>query len=1087
MRTPETKNAPQTMNSWENSSNFGVNRLDPRAWFTPYADTDRARSMRAGDSTLVQSLNGAWKFHYATQPLTAPEGFEKPAFDDSAWDTLPVPSCWQMLGYGRPHYTNVQYPFPVDPPRVPTENPAGSYRRTFVVPEAWDGMQIRLRFDGVDSCFEVHLNGHFVGMGMGSRLPHEFDVTKRVKPGVNVLAVRVYQWSAGSYLEDQDMWWLSGIFREVSLVALPTVQIADLYIVTDLDEQCRDAVLRVETAVANLGGDDAAGHLELRLCDDAGVKVASAKTAVGLAAGAAAAVALKMKVAAPRKWSAEDPYLYQLVATLRDADGNVRMAVPQRVGFRKVEICDGQIRVNGRKVYFRGVNRHEHHPDFGRAVPLETMVRDILIMKRHNINAVRTSHYPADPRWYDLCDQYGLYLIDECDLETHGFSGSDWSWSANPLDDPRWEAPIVDRMRRTVIRDRNHPSVAIWSLGNEAGFGCNHRKMKSAANAIDPTRPIHYEGDYGMEVADMYSRMYPSLEECQRISKAEGDFKMHSGRILPYDRYAHKPFILCEYAHAMGNGPGNLKEYWDLIYREPRFAGAFVWEWIDHGIRAVRGPDGLARVAGERGSRFRVQGSGNGCLAVTADTKNEMAGLPEPRTLPPDTFFAYGGDFGDQPNDGNFVIDGLIFPDRTPSPAMAELKQMLAPVLTESLNAAKGQVRITNRHMFSGLDLLAAHWKLLADGEVVQNGALPLPRIAPFHSATVTVPFELPRGDGREFVLEIDYTLKSDTPWAAQGHEVAFAQVPVRAARPVAVGPAIVGSRHLPQVAETRGAITIVSPSFELVFCKATGILRHWNVNGQPLLVRGPVPNFWRAPTDNDGGKRGCGVQKEWREHGLHALQHHVESVEVVAADDGASRVVVKTRVAGPVVKVGIACEQVYTVQPDGTLTLEFSGAPWGEWKTIWPRIGLQLRLPSALSNMCWYGRGPGESYGDSRNGQRLGRWRATVDELFTSYIFPQENGNHTETRRVAALDPYGRGLLAAAERPFDFSAHWYDTLDLDKAEHTYDLVKRDFVTLNLDSAQTGLGSNSCGPRALPPYELKPQGFRFVLKLAPVS
>ena len=1059
----EPKKEIQPMHSWETINNFGVNRLASRAAFTPYTDPDSARSLPAAVSTLVQSLNGAWKFHYATTPLAAPEGFEKPAFDDAAWDTLAVPSSWQMHGYGHPHYTNVIYPFPVDPPRVPSENPTGSYRRTFVVPEAWDGLQIRLRFDGVDSCFEAYVNGHFAGMGMGSRLPHEFDVTRHVTAGVNVLAVRVYQWSAGSYLEDQDMWWLSGIFREVSLVALPQVQIADLYIVPDLDDACCDAVLHVETAVANLGDDAAAGQLELRLCDAAGAKVAIAKTDVGVAAGATAAVALKMKVAAPRKWSAEDPYLYQIVATLRDAEGHVRMAVPQRVGFRKVEICDGQIRLNGSKALFRGVNRHEHHPDFGRAVPLDAMVQDILIMKRHNINAVRTSHYPDDPRWYDLCDQYGLYLIDECDVETHGFHMA--NWSGNPLNDPQWEAPIVDRMQRMVTRDRNHPSVVIWSLGNEAGFGCNHVQMKAVANALDPTRPIHYEGDNFVSIADMYSRMYPSIEECEQICKAEGDLKFWwTDKVLSADRYAQKPFILCEYAHAMGNGPGNLKEYWEIIYREPRFAGAFVWEWIDHGIRAVRGADGVARVAG-----------------APAATKNQ-----EPRTKNADTFFAYGGDFGDEPNDSNFVIDGLIFPDRTPSPAMAELKQVLAPVLTEIVDAAKGKVRITNRHIFTGLDHLEAHWKLLADGEVMQNGALPLPKLAPFRSAMVTVPLELSRHDSREFILEISYTLKSDQPWAARGHEVAFAQFPVRAAKTVVAAPVAIDRRHLPQAIETRSTITIAAPSFEMVFCKATGVLVRWQVHGQPLLVRGPRPNFWRAPTDNDGGCRG-GLQKEWRDQGLHALQYRIESVEWAAVGDGAQRVIVKSRVAGPIVTIGIACEQIYTVQPDGTLALEFRGVPCGEWKTTWPRIGLQLRLPAALARVRWYGRGPGESYVDSRSGQRLGQWTASVDELFTNYVFPQENGNHTGTRHVTMLDPQGVGLRATAGRPFDFSAHWYDTVDLEKANHTCDLVKRDFVTLNLDYAQTGLGSNSCGPRPLPQYELKPQAFQFSLQLAPVS
>lgn len=1044
------------MHTCEKIDHFNINCLAPRACFVPFQEAGAAMRGLASESTMVRSLNGAWKFHYAPRPLAAPTGFQAPTFDDADWDTLSVPSCWQMHGYGRPHYTNVIYPFPVDPPYVPSENPTGSYRRTFILPEAWDGLQIRLRFDGVDSCFETYVNGHFAGMGMGSRLPHEFDVTALVKAGINTVAVRVYQWSAGSYLEDQDMWWLSGIFREVSLVAMPQVQLADIGIVTDLDAACCDAVLRVDASVANLGVDAAACRLEVRLTDAAGVRMASARTAVGLAAGTTAAVILKAKVTAPRLWSAEDPYLYNLVATLYDAAGNVLMSAPQRVGFRKIEIVDGQIRINGRKVVFRGVNRHEHHPDHGRALPFESMVEDIQIMKRHNINAVRTSHYPNDPRWYDLCDQYGLYLIDECDLETHGFHSH--GWSGNPLDDPAWEAPIIDRMQRMVRRDRNHPCVVIWSLGNEAGFGRNHVKMKAAAKAIDPTRPIHYEGDYEMEIADMYSRMYLTVEACERICKAEGNFVMRDLKELLQARYANKPFIICEYAHAMGNGPGSLKEYWDIIYREPRLAGAFVWEWIDHGIRAVRGSDGVAHVAG---------------------SLNRESG-----TVNREPFFAYGGDFGDVPNDGNFVIDGLISSDREPSPAMAELKQVLAPVLTVAVNAGKGALRLTNRHMFSDLAHLDARWNLLADGVPVQSGMLRLPRIAPFKSADVTVPFESPRGDGREFWLEVAYTLKDDTLWAARGHEVAFAQFKVRDARPLAVPTILVKS--MPQPVDLYDKVVLADDGCKLVFDKTSGLLTEWVADGTSLLVRGPRANFWRAPTDNDGGRRGVGVQKEWREHGLSALQHHIASVTASLDEAGKPLVTVKSRVSGPVVKVGIACEYVYSVRPDGALTVVFSGVPWGKWECIWPRIGLQFHLPQTFDRVRWYGRGPGESYVDSKDGQRLGCWSATVDELYTNYVFPQENGNHTDTRRVALTDAFGVGLLATAEAAFDFSAHWYDTVDLEQANHTYDLVARDYVTFNLDLAQTGLGSNSCGPRALAPYELKPQSFRFAITLTPL-
>ncbi|MEI6971838.1 MAG: glycoside hydrolase family 2 TIM barrel-domain containing protein [bacterium] len=1051
------------MNVWETIGNYGVNRLEPRAWFTPYVDPEASLRMRREESTLVRSLNGPWKFNYAANPFEAPEGFERPGFEDSGWDELPVPSCWQLHGYGSPHYTNIIYPFPVDPPRVPAGNPTGSYRRTFLVPGDWKGMQVRLRFDGVDSCFEAYVNGRFAGMGMGSRLPHEFDITGHVRPGQNVLAVRVYQWSAGSYLEDQDMWWLSGIFREVSLVAMPELQIADLGVVTELDDDCCDAVLRVEGTAANLGTKASACSLELKLTDSGGSLVASALAPVRVRGGGEEVVRLKVGIKAPRKWSAEDPYLYTLVATLRSAGGDVLMAVPQRVGFRKVEIVDGQIRLNGSKLFFRGVNRHEHHPDFGRAIPMDTMIQDILIMKRHNINAVRTSHYPDDPRWYDLCDRYGIYLIDECDLETHGFYPE--NWSANPLDDDAWEAPIVDRMRRMVLRDRNHPSVVIWSLGNEAGIGRNHKRMKTAANAIDPTRPIHYEGDYFMEVSDMYSRMYPSVEECGLICKAEGDVKFQGDKVLPLERFADRPFILCEYAHAMGNGPGNLREYWEVIYREPRFAGAFVWEWIDHGIRSVRGDDGLARVAG-------VEARGRDCP------------LPERVKCGGDTFFAYGGDFGDVPNDGNFVIDGLVFPDRTPSPAMAELKQVLAPVRTDAVDAARGRLGITNLHMFSGLDHLVACWKLLADGEAIQGGSLPLPKVAPFKTVELTVPFEVPRDECREVCLEVVYALRVDTPWAPAGHEVAFAQFPVRAAKKVAARKAV-ASRPFTAV-EARTEIRLGNGVCEVAFDRSTGIMSGWAVDGQKLAERGPLANFWRAPTDNDGGSRGCGAQKEWREHGLHALMHHVEKMTCRKAAAGTWEVAVRTRVAGPVVKMGIACEYRYTLHPDGAIDVLFNGEPWGTWTCLWPRIGLQMRLPRRMSHARWYGRGPGESYADSKGGARFGRWAGTVDDIFTNYVFPQENGNHTDTRWLAMTDAFGAGLGVRAGVPFDFSAHWFDTVDLEKAGHTYNLDRRDFVTLNIDMMQTGLGSNSCGPGALPKYELRPRSFSFALTLAPV-
>ncbi len=1026
--------------AWEMQDNFGVNRLPPRAWFTPFSEGEWAAFRPSGESALVRSLGGSWRFHYDASPAAAPAGFEAPEYDDAAWDLLPVPSSWQMHGYGRPHYTNILYPIPVNPPFVPSENPTGSYRRTFAIPADWQGCQIRLRFDGVDSCFEAFVNGASVGMGMGSRLPHEFDITAHLRAGENVLAVRVYQWSAGTYLEDQDMWWLSGIFRDVSLVAFPKLQIADVGVVTDLDATYTDAELSVSVTVANLTPTAVKGAgVKAVLRDADGRIVAACAAAVSLQAGASETLQVKAPVAAPKKWTAESPTLYKLVVSLADAAGRELMAVPLNVGFRKVEIIDAVFCVNGKKVLFRGANRHEHHPDFGRALPLETMIRDIELLKQHNFNAVRTSHYPDDPRWYDLCDQHGIFLIDECDVETHGFAMPDWkTWTLNPLDDTKWEAALVDRMRRMVLRDRNHPSVVIWSLGNESGFGCNHFKMAEAARALDPTRIIHYEGDYHCQVADIYSRMYSAVKDLDVIATLKEP--LWGAEQVPAERFLSRPFVMCEYVHAMGNGPGGLKEYWERFRRTPRFAGGFVWEWIDHGIRCV-----------------------------TDDGK---------------PFFAYGGDFGDEPNDGNFIIDGLVTPDRQPSPAMAELKKMHEPVRVEAVDGAKGRFRLFNQYDFIGLEGLDCTWKLVADGEPLQGGRLELPALAPGESAELTVPFVQPACPIRDYWIELNFTLACDAPWAPRGHEVAWAQVEVRRAQLAPPAPAAVPAPL--QTRETAAEIVISGIDFEVAFDKQTGTISRWIAGGVALVEQGPLAQFWRAPTDNDGGRRGCGVQSEWRNHGLHALMTRIDSVALCDAPDGpagAVGVTVRSRLGGPVVKVGIDVAYTYTVLPAGEVRLVFSGTPVGDWTCIWPRVGVNLRLPAALDRVQWYGLGPGESYCDSKDGVRVGRWAKTVDELFFDYVFPQENGNRTETRWMAAADATGTGLLVTAGRLFDFSALRYDVMDLTRADHTTDLVKRDWVSLNIDLAQTGIGSNSCGPRAWPEYELKPTPFAIEIRM----
>ena len=557
----ESMTAPSliTPADWENPLMIGRNRLPARAYAFPFQDEASAVKYDAANSSLVQSLNGVWKFHYAPSPAEAPGQFEAASFDVSGWDDLPVPSSWQMHGYGRPHYTNVQYPWPIDPPFVPSENPTGSYRRSFTIPAGWAGKQIILRFDGVDSAFHVWVNGKAVGFSKGSRLPAEFDITPQLAAGrPNSVAVRVYQWSDASYMEDQDMWWLSGIFRDVMLIAMDKDGISNLQIRTDLDAQYQDATVRVRPMLQS----DA--QLEIKLLDAAGNTVA----VKGVTRAAKSTADIELKISNPKKWTAENPNLYLLLATAKNDSGEVIQVVPQRIGFRKVKIDGQNLLVNGVRVMFKGVNRHEHHPQLGRAVPYETALKDVLLMKSHNINAVRTSHYPPHPKFLDLCDEYGLYVIDECDLETHGFMAD----AKNPTKDPKWEAACVDRMDRTVHRDINHASVILWSLGNEADFGPNLMKMAQHARKLDD-RPIHYEGDRSLEAADVLSMMYPSVDVLRQIGEAREKLT-HWGFALEPVSYENKPMICCEYAHAMGNGPGGLKEYWEVFYNYPRLQGA---------------------------------------------------------------------------------------------------------------------------------------------------------------------------------------------------------------------------------------------------------------------------------------------------------------------------------------------------------------------------------------------------------------------------------------------------------------------------------------------------------------------------------
>ncbi|BCL83899.1 beta-galactosidase [Ktedonobacteria bacterium brp13] len=1016
-------------NDWENLAVLQRNRLASRAAFIPYQDEQAALSYERGNAAAFQLLNGTWKFYYASTPVLAPAAFFAEEFDTSGWDEITVPGCWQLQGYGRPQYTNIVYPFPIDPPSVPTENPTGCYRHDFSVPASWLDQQIRLRFEGVDSAFHVWINGQSAGYSQGSRNAAEFDITRLVRPGHNSLAVRVYQWSAGSYLEDQDMWWLSGIFRDVSLQAFPRVYLEDYAVQTDLDERYENAILRVRASVGQNSDSDNKTRCQvtLRLLDTTRELVPGAETSTTLACapGERAEVELQLLVRNPEKWSAESPSLYHLLLIVRDEQGTILQVVAQRVGFRSIEIKHGNLLVNGVPVLFKGVNRHEHHPDLGRTIPFSSMLDDILLMKQNNINAVRTSHYPNDVRFYDLCDEYGLYVIDEADLECHGFSmtSEPEKWTS---DNPAWEAMYLDRVERMVQRDKNHPSIILWSLGNEAFYGRNQVAMYRWVKEHEPTRPVHYEGDQEARSADVYSKMYPSLAILQEFGERTD---------------LEKPLILCEYAHAMGNGPGGLLEYWEMFYRYKNLQGGFVWEWRDHGLRRS-----------------------------TSDGR---------------TYFAYGGDFGDEPNDGNFVMDGLLFADSTPSPGLLEYKKILEPVAVKVLDLAAGIVEITNRYSFLDLAHLVLVWSVVEDERIWHAGSLPLPQIAAGESVIITLPCKMPDvwQPDRDYWLNLSFKLAHDLAWADAGHEVAWAQFSLQTAE---VPAAPLDSIEMPalQCQESDQILHIAGTDFTLAFDLVNGQINAWSYQGQQLLTHGPKLDFWRAPTDNDR----YAAAHEWRNAGLHWLQQRVENVNWHKDEQRDTIVIeVQTRIAPPFLAWGLACALTYTIYGSGDVLVDIHGSPQGAFPQTLPRIGLIMTLPGDLEQVAWYGRGPGEAYRDTWQANRMGVYRKRVEELFTPYERPQENGNRVDVRWLSLTNTRGQGLFAQLSPSFNFSAHHYTAHEMAQAKHHYELQPHQEITLHLDSAQHGIGTASCGPGVLPQYELLTREFAFQVRLRPVS
>ncbi|KAI1100081.1 glycoside hydrolase family 2 protein [Jackrogersella minutella] len=1002
---------PKQVPDWSNLKVIHRNTLPPRSHFHLYNTEDDALS---GDVSRSRAalLSGTWGFELSPGPFKGSRDFYKSDFDHSEWKLIKVPGMWQLQGFGKgPQYTNVNFPFPVDPPHVPyDDNECGRYITRFTVPDTLkDGDQWRLRFEGVDAAFTLWVNGQEVGYSQGSRNPSEFDVSSFLNlDSENVLCVEVYQRCDGSYIEDQDQWWLSGIFRDIWLHSFTSVCFEDIHVRTNLSDSFDSAWLEVDVKLNTVGETT----LTTKLLDDEGKELISASRT---AQSYGSPCEYRYRVENPEKWTAETPYLYTLVLSV----GSVY--VTQKVGFRRAELIDGVFCVNGSPIKIRGVNRHEHKPQSGRTVPYADLKWDLQLMKAFNINAIRTSHYPNDPRLYDLADQMGFWVVDEADLECHGFievGGDPASFTSNH---PEWREAYVDRAVQLVQRDKNHPSVIMWSLGNEAFYGSNHQAMYDIIKSIDTTRLIHYEGDQDAQTADIFSRMYTPVDEMIKYAE-EKNWK--------------KPFVMCEYAHAMGNGPGAVEEYIEAFYKYPRLMGGFVWEWANHGL-STQSKDG-------------------------------------------DDYFGYGGDFQpDEPNDGNFVMDGLCDSTHAPGPGLDEYSKAIEPV--QVLGIKGTAITIVNRYDFVTLDHLRCFWELISDRQQVIGKEIFIPAGIKPHTKATIVLGGMPKTLSTDAWLQLEFVARAGSKWVPAGKVVARSQIPLTPPRTLALlrTPTTPGRPRI-QRRDDMLYVTIAKGA-TFGFDTGNGTLSSLTHTSKPdhNLITVPVAlDFYRALTDNDRGGHG----QEWVEKRLHQTRSHFSQMTTTETESGCT-IVVKARVAPPVLAWGVDTTTTYTLTPDHC-SVRVQARPHGpHLPATFARFGLSLGLRD-LNIVQWFGRGPGESYADRKRAQMVNTWGWSADALFHHYEFPQDSGNRADVRWVELRTRWGGGaeypdrLLRARfgeHEGASFSVAPFTTRDVDECRHPYELVKRkrDDHIVRLDWYHHGLGTGSCGPWTLPEYQLK--------------
>jgi beta-galactosidase len=1016
---------------WDNPSVIERNKEAGHGDCLPLKSTKEADQ----PSPWKLSLNGPWKFTWAKKPVARIKDFYQESYDVSSWSEIEVPSNWEIQGYGTPIYTNMKYPYSIDTKNIPSishdDNPVGSYRRTFAIPKEWMKRNFFINFAGVNSAFHLWINGQNIGYSQGSFTPAEFNITPYVREGLNTVAAEVYRWCDGSYLEDQDMWRLSGIFREVFVTARPKTEIRDFSVRSDLDRNYKDARFTLEAKIHS--NDERQGwRLKVMLFapDKKKPVLALEKRDLTFIGNNTSVVRLTNMVAAPRKWSAETPHLYRVIVTLYDDKEKEVDVRACDFGFRQVEIKNSQLYVNGQSIKIKGVNRHEFHPAYGQAVPAHITEADIKLCKQNNINAIRCSHYPNSSHFYELCDRYGLYVMDENNLETHALRDK------VPGSDSLWTKACVDRMERMVLRDKNHACIICWSLGNEAGYGENFRAMKKAALEIDRTRPIHYEGDHILDISDIFSMMYATVSQTEKIGQGQtilagrGEQGHLLGQRVTPAQYRDKPFLLCEYCHSMGNSLGNLREYMDAFEKYDRCIGGFIWDFADKSL-----------------------------LKKTDDGKD---------------FWAYGGDFGDKPNDLQFCGNGIFAADRSPHPPLYEVKKVYQEIRVKVVDLKAGKLRIENKYRFRDLNFAKLAWQIIEDGVEIQHGEIDKIVCAPLASAEITVPFKpITPQPGCEYHMNVRFALKEETPWARAGHVLAWEQFALPFSTPVAANTAARGDA--PACDATAHAIIISGQGFSITIDKQSGAITALNYGFGELLKAPLEPNFWRAPIDTEHLTVRLYVVKDnvpykplqapltklalryiygryWR---AAAAGRQVRDIRAIKTDGA---VVVNLSLKVGYIKGLLNLS--YRINAGGEITVNMRATPTRRMI----RFGMQCRLPQAYDTMTWLGRGPHESYCDRKESAGVGLYSGKVHELTHDYLVPQENANRTDVRWVRFNDQAGNGLEFKHEGDFINASAWpYSQNDLEKALHIHELPQRDFITVNIDLGQRGVGGNFPG------------------------